>query len=273
MAKLAKNRGWASTGLAVTAFLLLGGTAGAQRAPVAARPLARPARAPMQAPRAPIQGPRTVRTTPTARQPFRNHGKVGSNNFFGRGRHSQSNCGVGALQQLANAYPAYGFNFAYQNAINGDLALKAAIDPATQLRLAETQRFGCESFTGGGYYVLGGGYGYPVARPEEEEPESAPAPVQPQVIVLQQPPEQKAPTQADSDFQQEAAPSVQDEGQFVLVLRDGSQVQALAFMRSKDSVTYITTEGARRSIALADLDPSETMRVNQERGTPLKLPL
>jgi hypothetical protein len=204
-----------------------------------------------------------VHTAPAVRQPVRTPARA--NSSLARGRRGRVNCGVSALQQLANTYPSYGFNFAYQNAINSDLALKAAIDPATQLRLAETQRFGCESFSGGGYYILGG---YPSAQPADDESDAAPAQAQPQVIVVQQPPAQTA---APMEPEQEA--SVKDEGQFILVLRNGSQVQALAFMRSKDGVTYITTEGARRSIARADLDPNETLRVNQERGTPLKLSL
>src|SRR5262249_40598119 len=103
-----------------------------------------------------------------------------------------------------------------------------------------------------------------------EQPEDAAAPAQPQVIVLQQPSAQPAPR---ADVPEESAAPVRDEGQFVLVLRDGSRVEALAFMRSKDGVTYITTEGARHSIATADLDSTATVRVNEERGTPLKLPL
>jgi hypothetical protein len=202
------------------------------------------------------------------RRPIRTQARSG--NTFARNRRGPINCaGVagGSLQQLLNPYPSYGFNFAYQNAVNSDLALKAAIDPATQLRLAAAQRFGCENFTGGGYYLLGGAYGYP--SPQEADPEAdTPAP-QPQVIVVQQPPTQTA---SGSGLESQEAP-VKDEGQFVLVLRDGTQIQAVAFMRSKDGVTYITTEGGRRSISLTDLDSSATVRVNQERGTPLKLPL
>ena len=225
-------------------------------------------RTPVQAPRQ-IQAPHIVRTAPTARHFNRDR----QNNQFARGRRGSINCTNGfASVPLFNAYPSYGFNFAYQNAINGDLALKAAIDPATQWQLAEAQRFGCETFTGGGYYLLGG-YDYPYpAAPEAEQPEGAAPPAQPQVIVLQQPATQPA-SRADAEAPQESAAPVRDEGQFVLVLRDGSRVEALAFMRSKDGVTYITTEGTRRSIALADLDSGATVRVNEERGTPLKLPL
>jgi hypothetical protein len=56
-------------------------------------------------------------------------------------------------------------------------------------------------------------------------------------------------------------------------MRNGSQIQALAFMHSDDALTYISTEGTRHSISFTDLDANATVRVNQERGTPLTLPL
>jgi len=64
-----------------------------------------------------------------------------------------------------------------------------------------------------------------------------------------------------------------DVGQFTLVLRNGSQIEAVAFTRSNDKIVYITVEGSRRTIALADLDSAETVRVNEEQGTPLRLPM
>lgn len=70
----------------------------------------------------------------------------------------------------------------------------------------------------------------------------------------------------------QAAP-VQDEGEFTLVLRDGSRISALAFTHSSDVIIYISPDGGRRTFANADLDADATVRVNQERGTPLQLPL
>jgi hypothetical protein len=70
----------------------------------------------------------------------------------------------------------------------------------------------------------------------------------------------------------QAAP-VQDEGEFTLVLRDGSRISALAFTHSSDKIIYISPDGGRRTFANADLDADATVRVNQERGTPLQLPL
>lgn len=70
----------------------------------------------------------------------------------------------------------------------------------------------------------------------------------------------------------ESAP-IPDEGQFTLVLRDGSRIQAVAFTHTNGKIIYITTDGMRRSLADSQLNSDETVRVNQERGTPLQLPL
>lgn len=66
---------------------------------------------------------------------------------------------------------------------------------------------------------------------------------------------------------------IPDEGQFTLILRDGSSIQAVAFTHTSGKIIYITTEGMRRSFADSLLDSDQTVRVNQERGTPLQLPL
>jgi hypothetical protein len=174
---------------------------------------------------------------------------------------------------LIGAYPSNGFTFQHQNAINGDLAVKAAIDPVTQIRLAEASRLSCGNVGASGFFLLDGGYGMPETI--EEAPEAAPAAAPaPQIIVLQEPqpataaPQESAP--ATSAHVEEQAPPLRDEGQFVLVMRDGSQVQAIAFMRSRDSVVYITPDGNRRTVSLADVDSQATIRVNGERGTTLQ---
>jgi hypothetical protein len=69
------------------------------------------------------------------------------------------------------------------------------------------------------------------------------------------------------------ASPVQDEGEFTLVLRDGSRISALAFTHSSNNIIYISPDGGRRTFANADLDADATVRVNQERGTSLQLPL
>ena len=76
---------------------------------------------------------------------------------------------------------------------------------------------------------------------------------------------------SQSVVQEEA--SLPDEGPFTLVLNDGSRIDAVAFTHSNDTIVYITTDGGRRTIAANEVDSGSTLRVNQERGTPLQSPL
>jgi len=82
----------------------------------------------------------------------------------------------------------------------------------------------------------------------------------------------------DSGVQQSAAegeaqPALPDEGEFTLVMTDGTWIQAVAFTHSNYKIVYITAAGSRYTIAASDLDSDSTLRVNQERGTPLQSPL
>ncbi len=70
--------------------------------------------------------------------------------------------------------------------------------------------------------------------------------------------------------QQEPLPDV---GTLTLVLRDGSRLDVLAFTMTQGQVIYVTPEGRRLSIAAEIFDADATQHVNQERGTPMQLPL
>jgi len=78
---------------------------------------------------------------------------------------------------------------------------------------------------------------------------------------------------AQNAAEQEARAPLPDEGEFTLVLTDGRWIQAVAFTHANDSIVYITTAGSRFTIAANELDSDSTLRVNQERGTPLQSPL
>lgn len=78
---------------------------------------------------------------------------------------------------------------------------------------------------------------------------------------------------APSAAEQEAQAPLPDEGEFTLVLTDGRWIQAVAFTHANDSIVYITAAGSRYTIAANELDSDSTLRVNQERGTPLQSPL
>lgn len=169
-------------------------------------------------------------------------------------------------------------NTSYGQGVNGinyvatqDIGTLAAIDPATQWRLALATRVARNlpgAFGGGGYYLLDGGGAY--ALPAEPG-ETGPAPQQQQpIVVVQQPPAAQAPSLTD---QVTPTPPLPDAGQFTLVLRDGAQVEAIAFTRESGQIIYITRDGTRRTIPLSNLDVDATVRINQERGTPLQLSL
>ncbi len=70
--------------------------------------------------------------------------------------------------------------------------------------------------------------------------------------------------------QQEPLPDV---GTLTLVLRDGSHLDVVAFTMTQGQVIYITPEGRRLTISSDIFDVDATQRVNQERGTPMQLPL
>lgn len=61
--------------------------------------------------------------------------------------------------------------------------------------------------------------------------------------------------------------------EFVLVRLDGKVLFAVAFSTEGKILTYITREGIRRSLPLAELDLDATRRMNEERGTTIRLPV
>jgi hypothetical protein len=178
-----------------------------------------------------------------------------------------------ALQDLLNPVPGFGFDYQHLSVINQDLLIKAVIDPVTEWKLATAERLLRDSsrFSGSGFYLLDGGGAYAV--PVDSAPAEQPA-QQPQIIVVQAtPPSQDSGQRvAERPAPEEQAP-LPDVGQFTLVLQNGKQVEAVAFTRVKDRIVYITADGSRRTLAIADLDSGATVRVNEERGTPLQLPL
>jgi hypothetical protein len=182
-----------------------------------------------------------------------------------------------SLQQLLNAVP--GLAFENHSVINQDLGIKALIDPAAEWKIAEARRVLHGSrFSGPGFYILDGGVYYPAsddssdaaAQPADSDP-SAPAQQQPPVIVVEAPQSQQADDR--SSTQEQSEEQIPDVGQFTLVLRNGRQLEAVAFSHVNDEIVYITTDGSRRSFPATDLNSDATVQINVERGTPLQLPL
>jgi hypothetical protein len=115
-------------------------------------------------------------------------------------------------------------------------------------------------------------------------PQPAPQPVQPIVIVLQQPapvapnssedrgnargPEAEPPAPAAAP---EPAP-LRELEPYVLMRRDGERLLAAAFSSSGDRLVYITPDGARRFLALSELDVERTREINEDAGRNIVLP-
>lgn len=180
--------------------------------------------------------------------------------------------------------PGLGFDFTHHAAINRNLATRALVDPVTQHRLALERRIRRET---------------PVAV--------APAfPVvvnsivvnvvpQPPVVIIQEPEPQanrdyieqaryyegEAPAgrrPAPQGLAEPAAPRFfyepppQREGDdLVFIRRDGTLISVVAFTARGDRIIYITRDGQRRTLALADLDLVATRDINEARGSMLRL--
>ena len=277
-----KLKGFRLAAVVLTALFLGPGIVQAQRqapmtsAQASGRTLsARPANTvrarPAQAPRMAVVRARGRVTTGTPVNDPGNAFASGFGNFGGEPL---------TVQQLLDPVPGMGFDFSDLAARDRDLDLKAAIDPATQWRLAIAERLlrdnrGFGGFVGTGGFILDGGGAYTVPEePTGELAAAAPAP-QPQIIVVQAPAaaNQQGVAPAPPAELQPQQPALPDVGQFTLVLRDGTKIEAIAFTRKSDSIVYIAVDGSRRTLAVADLDSAATQRVNQERGTPLNLSL
>ena len=214
----------------------------------------------------PVPAVRTVRAIPTPIRPRtitpQNPTVPVNPGFAGEG------FAAGTVQDLFG-YPVPGLGFDYTNygALNGNLGVRALIDPVTQQEIALALRI--RAATGGVSPVFFSPYGgAPIvletpmvaAQPEAQ----APAP-----IVVVAPPAQQPAPQPQPEAKQEPLP---DPGEFVLVQRDGRLLFAVAFTGEPGRVVYVTKEGLRRTIALVNLDVDATRRMNEERGTSILLP-
>ena len=173
------------------------------------------------------------------------------------------------VQQLLQPVPGFGFDFTHLAAVTRDLDIRAVIDPITQQRLAVAERLLLES---GGVAPA-----FPFFFPSTPVVViQQPAPV----VVLQQPatqvieqPEPAAPVTTAATPAPTAQAPLPEPGELVLVRKTGGVIFAVAFSQQADRVIYVTREGVRRSISLADLDIDATLRMNEERGTALQLSL
>jgi hypothetical protein len=171
---------------------------------------------------------------------------------------------------LGNGVPGLGFTYPHLAAISGNLGVLAQIDPKTQAELALAERLGRFARPVGGFFpVFDSGYEYPPVT--TDQPQQAPPP---QVIIVQQPAAASAPVAYEAPAiapMESSAAGSQDVGTFVLVKKDGAQVEAGAYFREGDQIVYITPKGAKRTMLYSELDRDATREINEERGTSLEL--
>jgi hypothetical protein len=203
-------------------------------------------------------------------------------------RSANSSLGIDPLstQQILDPLSAFGFDFAHAIAMR-DEQLKAFIDPATQQRLALAERRARRKPKNGNGFIFldgGGAYVLPAEPGTDLNPDADAQTAQDQGQDQEQGTRQERAQQASQQerleleaknarLAQEQSQSLPDEGEFTLILRSGQEIEAVAFTRVDDRIVYITTGGGRHTVAVRDLDVDATVRLNQERGTPLQIPL
>jgi hypothetical protein len=201
-----------------------------------------------------------------------NRSTDGSNNGRSGGGSVKANAAYGGYN-----YPLGAIDFG-NSAADQDLAIKALIDPVTEARVALAAR---EAGYARGtsfvpvYWGAGGYYSQDSSAPQADsnEPTNEPANTdrpQPQIIVLQPSP-QGGNNTADTEPAAEPEAKLPDVGEFTLVFKDGKQAAAVAYTRQGDRVVYVTKDGVRHFVAVANIDVAETQRVNEASGASFQL--
>lgn len=188
------------------------------------------------------------------------------------------------IQQFdtSNGYPVPGLGFDYT-----DLAAFQRGARVTNFHNADRNGRRAIPFTP----ILFGGYPYYIDM-LGGTPEYAPQPApqqQPQVIIIQQPApvvivqapgattQATAAPQADSDAAAAAPanaepPADPDKDAIILIRRDGKLFFASVYTVVGNELRYVTPEGIRHTLKLADLDVDATRGMNEARGSTIQLP-
>ena len=197
----------------------------------------------------------------------------------------QSSGAIGSVKANASyggySYPLGAIDFGNSPA-DQDLAIKALIDPATEARLAlAAKEAGYPRGTNfvPVYWGAGGGYYAPdsSAAPQDDssneatiEPANSENKQQPQIIVLQ-PSSQGADNPVEPEASAEPQPKLPDVGEFTLVFKNGKKTEAVAYTRQGDRIVYVTKDGTRHFVDVADIDLATTQRVNEASGASFQL--
>ena len=159
--------------------------------------------------------------------------------------------------------PGLGFDFPHLAAVSGNFRFNP---PGFGRGLHRQGNFETPVFFGGYPYYSD----YPDYQPEQP---------QPQIIVIQQPApavaaQQPAPAAQDT-YTGAAIPAsppapVREVGELILVKRDGQILFASVFSVTGSQLQYVTPEGIRHTLPMADLDTVATQEMNEARGTTLQ---
>ncbi len=168
--------------------------------------------------------------------------------------------------------PGLGFDFPHLAAISGGQHNNSSS------RFGHNGHLGQGSFVPiffGGYPYFSDGLGYD--QPEQQTVQQ-PQP-QPQIIVIQLPVPAQQGADSGSDTRNLSASSsappaavpIPDVGDFILVRRDGRVLFASVFSVVGPQLQYVTPEGIRHTLAIADLDADATQQMNEARGTTVQI--
>jgi hypothetical protein len=177
---------------------------------------------------------------------------------------------VSSTRSFANSFnfddgygvPGLGFDYAHLAAISGNFRSNAHGFGHGSHR---QRNFITPIFYGGfPYYSDSSDY------QQEQQP--------PQIIVVQQPApavaaQQEAPAAQETYVAPAPAPApapVPEVGELVLVRRDGRVLFASVFSVTGAQLQYVTPEGIRHTLPLAELDTVATQDMNEARGTTLQ---
>jgi hypothetical protein len=168
----------------------------------------------------------------------------------------------------ATSVPGLGFDYTHLAARERSAGVRALVDPVTQHQLALERQARRSAPVAAAPAIF-----IPISNVVIVQ--------QPPVVVIESPPVAQAPATspaspaaAPAEAKQEvAAPSEppRELEEILLIRRDGSALRVVAFSANATRLTYVTREGARRSLALAELDLEATILVNEDRGVVLKI--
>ncbi|MGH9790937.1 MAG: hypothetical protein ACRD5W_06985 [Candidatus Acidiferrales bacterium] len=195
-----------------------------------------------------------------------------------------------SVERLLNgAFPApgLGFDFTHHAAINRNLATRALVDPVTQHRLALERQIRRETpvAVAPAFPVVVNSIVVnvvpqpPVVIIQEPEPEAGRDYIeQARYYEGDAPAAGRRPARSGPRDDQPAAPRFfyepppqREDDDLVFIRRDGTLISVVAFTARDDRIIYITRDGHRRTLALADLDLAATRDINEARGSLLRL--